>query len=108
MIGEFGGIGAFVEGHEWVAGKCHTYLHVDTPDDEANEYISMIGTVQGNRNDVSAIVYTQITDVELECDGFYNYDRTNKFSEAKTAAIVAANKGLYEKYQQRTKSFLMK
>eukprot|EP00957_Ditylum_brightwellii_P042664 3230453-Ditylum_brightwellii.AAC.1 len=27
---------------------------------------------------LSASVYTQITDVELECDGFLNYDRTSK------------------------------
>ena len=25
MVGEFGGIGAFVEGREWVANKCSTY-----------------------------------------------------------------------------------
>ena len=30
------------------------------------------------KGDISASVYTQITDVERECDGFFNYDRTNK------------------------------
>ena len=29
MVGEFGGIGTFMTGHEWDADKCHTYLHVD-------------------------------------------------------------------------------
>ena len=41
MIGEFGGIGAFVAGHEWWPAQCSTYLHVDTPLDEANVYINM-------------------------------------------------------------------
>ena len=40
---------------------------------------------------VSAAIYTQITDVELECDGFLNYDRTNKFDASEIAAIKAAN-----------------
>ena len=34
MVGEFGGIGAFVEGKEWKPKSCHTYLHVDTGADE--------------------------------------------------------------------------
>ena len=37
---EFGGIGAFVSGQEWVEGKCHTYLAVETPHEEAHTYIS--------------------------------------------------------------------
>lgn len=37
---------------------------------------------------------TQITDVELECDGFLNYDRSNKFSLDDIAAIKAANAAL--------------
>lgn len=42
MIGEFGGIGAFVSGKEWVPGQCGTYLHVDTPQDEADTYVNMV------------------------------------------------------------------
>ena len=51
--------------------------------------------VDGKTN--SASVYTQITDVELECDGFLNFDRTNKFSDADTAAIRSANQSLIAK-----------
>jgi hypothetical protein len=35
MVGEFGGIGAFIADKEWVPGKCHTYLKVDTAAAEA-------------------------------------------------------------------------
>jgi len=64
-----------------------TYLAVSTPQDEANTYVSMTQTIQSHRLDISASVYTQITDVERECDGFYNYDRTNKFTSAQTQSI---------------------
>ena len=70
MIGEFGGIGAFVEGKEWKPKACHTYLHTDTPAEEASTYIKMAATIQSRVDHVSASVYTQTTDLELECDGF--------------------------------------
>ena len=109
MVGEFGGIGAFVQGKEWVAGKCTTYLHVDTPGDEAATYVGFAQIIASQQGSMSASVYTQvrvrprglgcvhvgwglgsdsggscaqITDVELECDGFLNYDRTAKFTSA--------------------------
>eukprot|EP00730_Choanoeca_flexa_P016732 TRINITY_DN7969_c0_g2_i3.p1 TRINITY_DN7969_c0_g2~~TRINITY_DN7969_c0_g2_i3.p1 ORF type:complete len:498 (+),score=126.76 TRINITY_DN7969_c0_g2_i3:686-2179(+) len=93
MVGEFGGIGAFVEGKEWWPHRCHTYLKVDTPAEEASTYIAMTKALLRNRN-VSASVYTQITDVELECDGFLNYDRSDKFDPATVASIAAANQAL--------------
>jgi hypothetical protein len=92
MIGEFGGVGAFVSGKEWVAGQCTTYLHVNTPADEAATYINMTNMI--SLDDVSVIIYTQITDVELECDGFLNYDRTNKFTTSEIQSVAAANQKL--------------
>jgi hypothetical protein len=46
------------------------------------------------RADLSCSIYTQITDVELECDGYFNYDRTSKFNAEQTAAIYASNQRL--------------
>ena len=101
MIGEFGGIGAFVDGKQWVPNRCAAPLHVDTPTEEAYTYINMVfsffihfvlhllscqfyldsyyylQTNNINTADISVSIYTQITDVELECDGFFNYDRTS-------------------------------
>jgi hypothetical protein len=81
----------------------------------------MTQTVLQEHSQVSATVYTQITDVELvrrdttrplpcrrlasasparpscllqECDGFLNYDRTNKFSAEDTMAIAKANQAM--------------
>lgn len=94
MVGEFGGIGAFVKGKEWVPGQCHTYLKVNTSADEASKYIQMAKTIQSRVGHLSASVYTQTTDVELECDGFLNYDRSNKFSAEDTKAIFDANQAI--------------
>ena len=95
MIGEFGGLGYFVDGKEWVPGQCHTYLKAETAADEAALYVNMTEMmVHLVPTGLSASVYTQITDVELECDGFLNYDRTSKFTAAETAAVKAANEKL--------------
>ena len=62
--------------------------------EEASAYIKMAATIQGRVDHVSAAVYTQTTDVELECDGFLNYDRSNKFTDADTQAIAKANQAI--------------
>jgi len=94
MLGEFGGIGAFVQGKEWVPTKCSTYLKAATPGVEACIYISMAKTIGSRVDHLSSSVYTQTTDVELECDGFLNFDRSNKFDDASTKAIHDANQAV--------------
>jgi len=101
MVGEFGGIGAFVPGKEWKPQSCHTYKYVATPAEEASTYIGMAQTLLNRSDHVSASVYTQTTDVELECDGFLNYDRTNKFDSTATAAIREANQALIHARSER-------
>jgi len=94
MVGEFGGLGAFVAGHMWTTNGCFAYDKSATPQVQADTYVNMTENLIKVRNDVSASVYTQTTDLERECDGFLNYDRTNKFSDAQTAAIATANQKL--------------
>ena len=73
------------------AEGCHTYLHVETPADEAATYVEMAKTLESMVDYVSISIYTQTTDLELECDGFLNYDRTDKFDASAAAQIKAAN-----------------
>ena len=97
MVGEFGGIGTYITGqNEWANGQCGTYLHVDNPQVYADTYTQMIGNLTVYRDDpgVSVCIYTQTTDVENECDGMVNMDRTPKFNAAQIAQIVAANQKL--------------
>lgn len=49
-----------------------------------------------NKRDISISVYTQITDVETECDGYFNMDRTNKFSAQDTQRLIQANQNLID------------
>jgi hypothetical protein len=44
-----------------------------TPAAEASTYISMLQTIQSNRHDISVVMYTQISDVELEVGYFYSF-----------------------------------
>ena len=94
MVGEFGGIGAFIPGKEWKPNSCHTYKKVATPAEEASTYVGMAKTLESRVDHISASVYTQTTDLELECDGFLNYDRSNKFDDAATKAIHDANQAI--------------
>jgi hypothetical protein len=45
---------------------------------------------------VSVSIFTQLSDVENECDGFYNMDRSAKFNAAQLAMVKAANLALIE------------
>merc|ERR1719384_556745 len=100
MVGEFGGIGAFIPGKEWVPKACFTYLPADTPSEQAGKYVEMALGLESRVDHISASVYTQTTDVELECDGFLTYDRSNKFSEADTNVIRDANQAIIKASEQ--------
>merc|ERR1712061_361811 len=92
----------FTKGKEWVDGGCHTYLPTKTSSEEASKYIQMAKTLESRVDHVSASVYTQTMDVELECDGFLNYDRSNKFTGEQTQAIREANQALIDASRQLT------
>jgi hypothetical protein len=94
MIGEYSGIGAFVSGHEWTPGQCSSYETLPNPAAQAELFINMTKLILAERSKVSVSIATQITDVERECDGFVNMDRTNKFDAQTTASIAAANAAL--------------
>jgi hypothetical protein len=96
--GEFGGIGFSIPGHIWNPGFGYVWVYSATQllkmyDDFANLLVHY-KTNQG----LSAAVYTDITDVELELNGFLTYDRSMyKATASKVAAIneKIINKNLY-------------
>jgi hypothetical protein len=77
--GEFGGIGYLVLEHSW--GKRGTgYSNIETPTDLVclyAEFIEKLKLMRDQRN-LSAAVYTQLTDVEMEVNGLLTYDRLDK------------------------------
>jgi len=98
MIGEFGGIGTFTLGKQWVPHRCFTYLPVNTSQLMAETYVNMTGLMVREHipRGLASSIYTQITDVELECDGFYNYDRSPKLSPRQVTAVAEANQKLIQ------------
>ncbi|HKW30231.1 MAG TPA: LamG-like jellyroll fold domain-containing protein, partial [Verrucomicrobiae bacterium] len=81
--GEFGGIAWHVTGHLWNPSQAGTsYLLASSLDNFAslydgyiNEAINFKSPANGGLN---AAIYTQITDVENECNGLMTYDRLVK------------------------------
>ena len=86
MVGEFSGLGSFpAAAHTWRPGTCYAYQALPTPAAFADLYCAFLGVLDANR--VSRAVATQVTDLESECDGFINYDRSEKFNASQTAQI---------------------
>ena len=86
--GEYGGIGLKVDGHLW-SGKGHGYLEATTPDDLLYYYGVYADSIRRLRDTrgLSAVVYTEITDVEQEVNGLLTYDRVPKADLARFAAF---------------------
>lgn len=90
VVGEFGGLGYKVAGHAW-AGDSWGYGGL-FPSQGALEdrYALLVKRLYHDRDThgMSAGVYTQLTDVEVELNGFFTYDRAVlKFDTARTAAV---------------------
>ncbi|RDI26565.1 AbfB domain-containing protein [Lentzea flaviverrucosa] len=78
MLGEFGGLGRRVAGHEYQPGAGFAYGAL-YPDEQSltKRYEEVIKQVQRlvHTRGLSAMVYTEPYDVENEVNGFYTYDR---------------------------------
>src|SRR5579862_5554442 len=90
VLGEFGGVGLAVEGHQWVkSNKNWGYngLQKDA-DGLTKRYETLLRKTYGLVQDagLSAAVYTQITDVETESNGLLTYDRVMKGDAKRIAA----------------------
>ncbi|MFB6342764.1 sugar-binding domain-containing protein [Saccharicrinis sp. FJH62] len=78
--GEYGGLGYIVDGHLWNADDLFQYVTLPTTDALASTYEDFADqlTIYKTNNGLSAAVYTEITDVEIELNGLMTYDRLIK------------------------------
>ncbi|MGI6401967.1 MAG: sugar-binding domain-containing protein [Thermoguttaceae bacterium] len=77
VLGEYGGLGLPVKGHSWQEDG-RNWGYVTFADQEAlfNRYHALnIALLPLIADGLSAAVYTQTTDVEVEVNGFMSYDR---------------------------------
>ena len=76
VLGEFGGLGLPVDGHVWQQKNNWGYQSFKTPEDLFKKYASFMDRLETLiRQGLSAAVYTQTTDVEVEINGLMTYDR---------------------------------
>jgi hypothetical protein len=76
VLGEFGGLGLPLEGHTWQDKNNWGYRSFKDADTLFTTYANYINAmVPFIRRGLSAAVYTQTTDVEIETNGLMTYDR---------------------------------
>lgn len=76
VLGEYGGLGLPVEGHTWQEKDNWGYQNLKTADELFQRYRELTLRLPGLiRVGLSAAVYTQTTDVEVETNGLMTYDR---------------------------------
>jgi hypothetical protein len=76
VLGEFGGLGLPVKDHLWQADRNWGYISFKNTDELTDAYVELLTAMrpligQG----LSAAVYTQTSDVEVEVNGLMTYDR---------------------------------
>ncbi|MBE8712575.1 glycoside hydrolase family 2 protein [Sphingobacterium hungaricum] len=94
-LGEFGGLGLPVEGHTWQEKDNWGYQSFKSKEELLERYTRMIGDL--NKlipMGLSAGVYTQTTDVEVETNGMMTYDR--KVIKIPEAKLNELHKVLYQ------------
>ena len=76
VLGEFGGLGLPVPGHTWRAENNWGYRSFRNEEELTEAYEELLEKLRPMvRDGLSAAVYTQTTDVEIEVNGLMTYDR---------------------------------
>jgi len=76
VLGEFGGLGLPLEGHTWQSKDNWGYQSFPNKEELLAKYESFVGRFEALiSKGLSAAVYTQTTDVEVETNGLMTYDR---------------------------------
>ncbi len=91
VLGEFGGLGLSVDGHTW-SKKTWGYKGTQSCEDLTRNYEKLLGRAWTlkDKSGLCACIYTQITDVETECNGLLTYDReVHKVIPGRAAAVDA-------------------
>ncbi len=93
VLGEFGGLGWGVPGHTW-SEKSWGYRAAEGAQVLTRRYQELLRRVWELKETagLAAAVYTQLTDVETECNGLLTYDRA--VIKVDLAKVAAANRGV--------------
>jgi hypothetical protein len=103
VLGEFGGFGLPLKGHTWQQEENWGYRSFETPEQLTVAYTDAVAKLRPLvESHLSAAVYTQTTDVEVEVNGLMTYDRA--VIKPNVKAVLEANLALYEPLPTRTEA----
>jgi beta-galactosidase/beta-glucuronidase len=93
VLGEFGGLGLPIHGHTWQSEKNWGYRSYTNSEALTTAYIDLTKKLFPliEEKGLSAAVYTQTTDVEIEVNGLMTYDREVLKMDLKK--VAEANRG---------------
>jgi beta-galactosidase/beta-glucuronidase len=95
VLGEFGGLGLPVENHTWQEKNNWGYQSFKNPQELLAKYTEFINRIpEYIQKGLSAAIYTQTTDVEIETNGLMTYDR--KVIKMPVEKIREVNQQLYK------------
>lgn len=95
VLGEFGGLGLPVEGHTWQEKDNWGYQSFKNEQELLNRYVKLMEDLKKLiPMGLSAAVYTQTTDVEIETNGILTYDR--KVIKIPVDKLSDLHNGLYD------------
>lgn len=95
VLGEYGGLGLPLEGHTWQTKDNWGYQSFKNAEELFDKYKDFIGRLEEMiPKGLSAAIYTQTTDVEIETNGLMTYDRRQ--IKIPAAELKAVNSKLYE------------
>jgi hypothetical protein len=76
VLSEFGGLGLIVKGHLWIEERNWGYQQFDSREKLQTRYGELMRELRvAIDSGLSAAIYTQTTDVEVEVNGLMTYDR---------------------------------
>ncbi len=91
VLGEFGGLGLPLPGHTWLREKSWGYRSFKNREDLTRAYVTLLSRLRLLQSSgLSAAIYTQTTDVEIEVNGLLTYDRAVLKVDPKKASAAAA------------------
>lgn len=76
VVGEYGGIGCAVDGHLWVKDKNWGYGKMRSQEEVTKRFVDLTNRfIDMTKYGCFGAIYTQTTDVEIEVNGLFTYDR---------------------------------
>ncbi len=100
VLGEFGGLGLPLENHTWQDTKNWGYQTFKSREELQKRYTELMDRIPALiEKGLSAAVYTQTTDVEIETNGLMTYDR--KEIKIPAATLKTLHGKLYDNAKQK-------